>query len=88
MTITCGIQPTGVVTMAMKVLHNSCNMYICDMPDMNALIPWAVALGYTYQANPPCPCYNHYIRPITVSMDIHGFNIQGLLSLVIQKIFG
>ena len=36
MTITCGIQPTGVVTMAMEVLHNTCNMCICDLPDMYA----------------------------------------------------
>ena len=32
-TITCGIQPTGVVTMAMEVLHNICNMGIKDLPD-------------------------------------------------------
>ena len=37
-TITCGIQPTGVVTMTMKVLHNTCNMYIRDLSDMNAFI--------------------------------------------------
>ena len=36
MTITCGIQ-IGIVTMAMKVLHNSCNKYSCDFPDMYAL---------------------------------------------------
>ena len=41
MTITCGIQLTGVVTMAIEVLHNTCNMCFCDLPDMNALIPWA-----------------------------------------------
>ena len=40
-TITCSIQPTGVVTMAIKVLHNTCNMCIRDLPDINALIPWA-----------------------------------------------
>ena len=48
MTITCGIQPTGVVTMAMEVLHNTCNMCICDLPDMYALSPQAfgpLALG-------------------------------------------
>ena len=45
-TITCGIQATGVITMAMKVLHNSCNMCIFDLPDMYAL-SW-----HTYQANP------------------------------------
>ena len=27
----------------MKVLHNTCNMCICDLPD--ALIPWTAALG-------------------------------------------
>ena len=34
MTITCGIQPTNIVTMVMKVLHNSCNMYTFDFTDM------------------------------------------------------
>ena len=32
-----GIQSTGVVTMAIKVLHNTCNMYTCDLPNMYAL---------------------------------------------------
>ena len=32
-----GIQSTSVVTMAMKVLHNTCNMHIHDLPDMNGL---------------------------------------------------
>ena len=41
MTITCGIQPTDVVTMTMEVLHNTCNMYIRDLPDMYALSSWA-----------------------------------------------
>ena len=36
-TITCGIQPTNVVTMAVKVLHNSCNMCTLDLTDMYAL---------------------------------------------------
>ena len=51
MTITCGIQPTGVINMAMKVLHlhNTSNICICDLPDMNALIPracsfWALGI--------------------------------------------
>ena len=39
-TIICGIQPAGVVTMVMKVLHNTCNMCTCNLPVMNALIPW------------------------------------------------
>ena len=67
-TITCGIQTTGVVTNGNKVLHNTCNMCIRDLPDMNALIPWACepqALGiHIYQANPPCLCYNHYMCPL------------------------
>ena len=29
-----------------KVLHNTCNMCIHDLPDMNALIPWACDLGF------------------------------------------
>ena len=57
MTITCGIQPNGVITMTMKVLHNNCKMCNHDLPDMNALEP--VALGQTYQANPPR--YSHYM---------------------------
>ena len=36
-TIICGIQPTIVVTMAMKVLHNRCNMCTLDLTDMYAL---------------------------------------------------
>ena len=39
MTITCGIQPFVFVTMAMEVLYNTCNMCICDLPNMNPLIP-------------------------------------------------
>ena len=37
MTITCDIQPTGIVTMAIKVLHNTCNMSFRYFPDMYAL---------------------------------------------------
>ena len=43
-TITCGIQLTGVVTMAMKVLHNTCKICIHDLSDMNALIPRALGV--------------------------------------------
>ena len=38
MTITCGIQPNGVVTMVMEVLHNTCNMCIGDLSDMYASV--------------------------------------------------
>ena len=44
-TITCGIQPTGIVTMAMEVLQNSCNMCTRDLPDMYALRLWACISG-------------------------------------------
>ena len=37
--ITCDIQYANVVTMAMKVLHNTYNTCICDLPDMHALSP-------------------------------------------------
>ena len=44
MTIACGIQPTGAVAMAMKVLHNSCTcaFVIC-------LIRIPLGFGHTYQ---------------------------------------
>ena len=42
LTITCGIlQPTGVVTMTVKVLYNNYNMCTHDLSDMYAYIcPW------------------------------------------------
>ena len=43
MTITCGIQPTNVVTMVIKVL----------------LGPAALMLVHSYQSNHPCICYNY-----------------------------
>ena len=63
MTITCGIQPTGVVTIAMKVLHNNCKLYFHELLDMNALsvMRWAYI-----QANPSCPCCNHYCSTLKV----------------------
>ena len=47
-TIACGIQPTGVVTMTMEVLNNICNMCIHDLPDLHVLSlqacsSWALA---------------------------------------------
>ena len=42
-----------------EVIHSICNMNANDMPDMNALTPWALGL-YTYQANPLYPFYNYY----------------------------
>ena len=70
-TIICGIQPIGVVTMAMKVLHNTFNMWFHDLPDMYVKEPeiYSGALHLhicTYQVNPSCLCYNYYIK-------LHGF---------------
>ena len=63
MTITCGIQPTNVVTMVMKVLHNSCNMCTLDLTDMHAIAlgPAALVLMHTctYQSDYSCICYNY-----------------------------
>ena len=50
-TITCGIQPNSVATMAMKVLCITCNICIHDLPDMNALIPQACTCSLGLQAN-------------------------------------
>ena len=44
MRITCGTQPTNIVTMVMKVLHNSCNMCTLDLSGMYALALGTVAL--------------------------------------------
>ena len=41
MTITCGIQSNGVVTMAVEMLHNSCNMSTCLICMPKAWGPWA-----------------------------------------------
>ena len=49
MTITCGIQPTCVDTIAMKVLYNSCKMYFHELLDMNA---FSVMLWTYIRANP------------------------------------
>ena len=43
-----------LLSMELEVLHNSCNMCICDLPDV-------YALEHTYQENPSYPCYNYYI---------------------------
>ena len=56
MTITCDIQPTNVVAMVIKVLHNSCNICTLDLTDMHAL---ALVLVHTYQSNHLHTCYNH-----------------------------
>ena len=61
MTITCVIQPTNVVTMVMKVLHNSCHMCTLDSTDMYVLTlrPTALVPEHTYQSNHLCTCYNY-----------------------------
>ena len=42
--------------MAMEVLHNTCNMYTHNSPDMYALS--ALGFGHTYQVNHVFTCYN------------------------------
>ena len=61
MAITCGIQPTNVVTMVMKVLHNTCHMCTLDLTNVYALAiePVALVLVHTYQSNHSSTCYNH-----------------------------
>ena len=44
MTITCGIQPTNIVTMVMKVLHNMCALDLINM----------YALAFRFTAPVPC----------------------------------
>ena len=46
-----------------EVLHNSCNMGTCDLPEMYARSPWAVPsdFGHTFQANHSCPCYKYKV---------------------------
>ena len=58
----------NIVIMAMKVLHNSCNMCTLDLTDMYALTLWPVALEliHTYQSNQPCTRYNHNLSRLTV----------------------
>ena len=48
-TVTCGIWPTGVVTMAIEALHNSTssNMCTCDFPVMYALSPHPLGIHIT-----------------------------------------
>ena len=50
MTFTCGIQPTKVVTLAMKVLKSKCNICTLDLTDVYplALGPMAIVLMHTH----------------------------------------
>ena len=65
-TITCGIQPTGVVTMAMKVLHNTCNICIGGMP--STLRPAALYISYN-PTNKYDKCYlNSGMISVSVSI--------------------
>ena len=56
---------TGILTSGlgkffrMEVLHITCNMCTCDLPDIH-VCPQPSGFGYTYQANPSRPCYNYH----------------------------
>ena len=39
----CGIDPTVIVTMAMKVMHNFCYTGTCGLPNNSCIHPWAHA---------------------------------------------
>ena len=52
----------SVVTMVMKVLHNTCNTRICGLPDMNALIHLDSALGIPIRQIP-----HVHVKAITCS---------------------
>ena len=63
--------------MAMKVLHNSCNMCTLDLTDIYALAlgPVALMLMHTYQSNHSCTCYDHNTYLIIVyHKKIHLFD--------------
>ena len=74
MTITCDIQPTGVVTMAMKLLHNTCNMCIRDLPDMSALIRQASSIHIHIRQIPRG--YVIYIQPLHTTLYFGSTYIQ------------
>ena len=48
-----------------KVLHNSCNMGTCDLPEKYACSPRTAPLDFehTFQANHSRPCYNYKMCP-------------------------
>ena len=47
-TITWGIQHTGIVTMAIEVLHNTCNMNIHDMYNLRLWHTYYEILLHSY----------------------------------------
>ena len=63
MTITCVIQHIDAVTIAIKVLHNSCNMYTLNLTDTYAfsLRPVALMLVHAHLLNYLCTCYNYLL---------------------------
>ena len=75
-TITCGIQPTNVVTMAMEALCNSCNMCTLDVTDMHALTLSTVALFlmHTCQLSHLYTC-NNYVQHnlVTILAPMHPY---------------
>ena len=73
MTIICGIQSIGVVTIAMKVLHNSSNMCIHDLRDNYV---YTVALRHIRQI----PYALQLLQRISLTMK--HFNISMLAGLL------
>ena len=68
------------ITMAMNVLHNACNMCICDLPCVchqpSDLQPFSFSshirqIPHAYQANLPYPCYNYYLLHLPYNTSAH-----------------
>ena len=58
-------EPMVVLVFAFQeVLHNSCNLGTCDLPEMYALSTRTAPsdFGQTFQANHSCPCYHYKMR--------------------------
>ena len=60
--ITQCIQPTSIITMAMKVFHNTCNICIRDLLDKHAEVQMllTIRIQHTYLK----PQYTYQIKPM------------------------
>ena len=75
MTIACGIQPTSVVTMAKKVLHNTCNTCSHDLPDVNASSLGPVAFGLQAYISGKFP------MPISLHVRIYVLDVHSYVAM-------
>ena len=88
MTITCGILPTGVVTMAIKVLHNRCNTCTLDKTGICLHLPsiWCIHYQsnhlYTFYLSTHC---NYNIYP-QISMNVHHHRVDKYVQILLEAI--